>query len=703
MHINDYSSIVYSCIERKKERSMERKWFNSMLFNRNLEYRCGLSKPMDSFGPIENNGVNEDPSSLVLVNEDPPSLIDSDYKELYPYREILWDNHSGDIYIAFFGNYDTDDDDWTNTMNRCIESYLSQICEDSDKYNASDGDIDCNKTYICNKGTVEIIRIKMTTNPRTRNDANDIDDTNDPNYIYDPLDPTNDIDINDIYNAFTALNINDPSDTNDTNDIDGPFAISESDINDPSDTNDTNDIDDPFEISDINDPSDTNDTNDIDDPFEISDINDPSDTDNIYGTYDPFEISDINDPSDTNDTNDTNDIDDPFEISDINDPSDTNDTNDIDDPDHLYDTDRKDRKDISERSSEIYRRNRENDTDTNDPLYCMNKFSHLWVQCETCYGINFKQFFPSKMNICEHCGEHLKMSSSDRIELSIDPGTWNPMDEEMMSLDPIEFDSIELDSEEESSKDRLDQENVSMDPIELDSEEESSKDRLDQENVSMDPIELDSEEEEEEEQSYIDRLDSYQEKTGLPEAVQTGTGQLNGIPLAIAVMDSEFIAGSMGSVVGEKITRLIEYATNQLLPLIIICASGGARMQEGSLSLMQMAKISSALYNYQINQKLFYVAILTSPTTGGVTASFGMLGDIIIAEPNATIAFAGKRVIEQLLNEEVPEGSQSADLLFDKGLLDSVVPRPLLKDFLTQLFQFHGFVPLTENRTKNEN
>nr|YP_009138717.1 acetyl-CoA carboxylase carboxyltransferase beta subunit [Lathyrus ochroleucus]AIK21011.1 acetyl-CoA carboxylase carboxyltransferase beta subunit [Lathyrus ochroleucus] len=585
---------------------MERKGFNSMLFNRNLEYRCGLSKPMDSFGPIENNGVNEDPSSL--VNEDPSSLTDIDnsihrwknnsencrYNHGYyladPYEKTfeVWDSHSNtyDIYAAFYYTY-TNDDDWTNTMNRCIESYLSQICEDSDKYNASDGDIDFNKTYIndtyiCDKGTVMIIRI---TNPR--NDANDIDDTNDPYYIYDPLDPTNDIDVNDIYNAFTAININDPSDTNDTNNID-----------------------------------------------------------------------------------------DPFEISDINDPSDTNDTNDIDDPDHLYDTDRKDRKDISERSSEIYRRNRENDT--NDPLYCMNKFSHLWVQCETCDGINFKQFFPSKMNICEHCGEHLKMSSSDRIELSIDPGTWNPMDEEMISLDPIEFDSIELDSEDESSKDRLDQENVSLDPIEFDSEEE-------------------------EEQSYIDRLDSYQEKTGLPEAVQTGTGQLNGIPLAIAVMDSEFIAGSMGSVVGEKITRLIEYATNQLLPLIIICASGGARMQEGSLSLMQMAKISSALYNYQINQKLFYVAILTSPTTGGVTASFGMLGDIIIAEPNATIAFAGKRVIEQLLNEEVPEGSQSADLLFDKGLLDSVVPRPLLKDFLTQLFQFHGFVPLTENRTKNEN
>lgn len=133
------------------------------------------------------------------------------------------------------------------------------------------------------------------------------------------------------------------------------------------------------------------------------------------------------------------------------------------------------------------------------------------------------------------------------------------------------------------------------------------------------------------------------------EAVQTGKGQLNGIPIAIGVMDFQF----MGSVVGEKITRLIEYATNRFLPLILVCASGGARMQEGSLSLMQMAKISSALYDYQSNKKLFYVSILTSPTTGGVTASFGMLGDIIIAEPNAYIAFAGKRVIEQTLKKTV--------------------------------------------------
>nr|YP_010176211.1 acetyl-CoA carboxylase beta subunit [Tadehagi triquetrum]QSQ71346.1 acetyl-CoA carboxylase beta subunit [Tadehagi triquetrum] len=269
------------------------------------------------------------------------------------------------------------------------------------------------------------------------------------------------------------------------------------------------------------------------------------------------------------------------------------------------------------------------------------KYKHLWLECENCYGLNYKKFFKSKMNICEHCGYHLKMSSSDRIELSIDPGTWNPMDEDMISLDPIEFHS--------------------------------------------------------EEEPYKDRIDSYQRKTGLTEAVQTGTGQLNGIPVAIGIMDFQFMGGSMGSAVGEKITRLIEYATNQLLPLILVCASGGARMQEGSLSLMQMAKISSALYDYQTNKKLFYVSILTSPTTGGVTASFGMLGDIIIAEPNAYIAFAGKRVIEQTLNKAVPEGSQAAEYLFHKGLFDSIVPRNLLKGVLSELFQFHNFFSLTQN------
>nr|UGY85568.1 acetyl-CoA carboxylase carboxyltransferase beta subunit [Canna indica]UGY85653.1 acetyl-CoA carboxylase carboxyltransferase beta subunit [Canna indica] len=281
-----------------------------------------------------------------------------------------------------------------------------------------------------------------------------------------------------------------------------------------------------------------------------------------------------------------------------------------------------------------------NDSETeninNSGMY--KKYGHLWVQCENCYGLYYKQFFKSQMHICDLCGYHLKMSSSDRIELSIDPGTWDPMDEDMVSIDPIEFHS--------------------------------------------------------EEEPYRNRIDSYQRKTGLTEAVQTGIGQLKGIPVAIGVMDFQFMGGSMGSVVGEKMTRLIEYATNRSLPVIIVCASGGARMQEGSLSLMQMAKISSALYNYQSDKKLFYVSILTSPTTGGVTASFGMLGDIIIAEPKAYIAFAGKRVIEQTLNTIVPEGSQASEYLFDKGLFDPIVPRNLLKVVLGELFQLHGFLPL---------
>nr|YP_009432177.1 acetyl-CoA carboxylase beta subunit [Lilium philadelphicum]ATA66708.1 acetyl-CoA carboxylase beta subunit [Lilium philadelphicum] len=289
----------------------------------------------------------------------------------------------------------------------------------------------------------------------------------------------------------------------------------------------------------------------------------------------------------------------------------------------------------SNNDSDLNIREESNDFDMNQ------RYKHLWVQCENCYGLNYKKFFKSKLNICEQCGYHLKMSSSDRIELLIDSGTWDPMDEEMVSMDPIEFHS--------------------------------------------------------EEEPYKDRIDSYQRKTGLTEAVQTGIGQLNGIPIAVGVMDFQFMGGSMGSVVGEKITRLIEYATNRSLPVIIVCASGGARMQEGSLSLMQMAKISSALYDYQSNKKLFYISILTSPTTGGVTASFGMLGDVIIAEPNAYIAFAGKRVIEQTLNKTVPDGSQAAEYSFHKGLFDPIVPRNPLRGVLSELFQLHGFFPLNKN------
>ena len=200
--------------------------------------------------------------------------------------------------------------------------------------------------------------------------------------------------------------------------------------------------------------------------------------------------------------------------------------------------------------------------------------------------------------------------------------------------------------------------------------------------------------ESEEDIPYMDKVDSYQRKTGLTDAVQTGIGQLDGIPVALAVMDFEFIGGSMGSVVGEKITRLIQYATRKSLPLIICCASGGARMQEGSFSLMQMGKISSTLLNFQFHENLFLVSLLTSPTTGGVTASFGMLGDIIIGEPDATIAFAGKRVIEEVMKIEVPEGVQEAEYLLEKGSLDSIVPRNLFKGVLSELFAFHGIFHL---------
>nr|YP_010581329.1 acetyl-CoA carboxylase carboxyltransferase beta subunit [Roridula gorgonias]UZT27650.1 acetyl-CoA carboxylase carboxyltransferase beta subunit [Roridula gorgonias] len=410
--------------------------------------------------------------------------------------------------------------------------------------------------------------------------------------------------------------------------------------------------------------------------------------------------------------------------------------------------------------------------------------SLLWAQCEFCDELNYKRFLKAKMNVCEECGSHLKMNSVERIEFLIDSGTWDPMNEKIVSMDPIEFDEFDEEEDEEGKiqydeegniqyheekpyKDHIDfypsshpeftdkegdeDENTedreyfscceiprsypSSHPGFTDKkgdEDEKKEDKPSEEqnqgltddevnffkklleewekdeNKEDKPSEEQDEDEkkdenkedkpsEEEEKSYKDRIDSYQRETGLTEAVQTGTGQLNGIPVAIGIMDFFFIGGSMGSAVGEKITRLVEYATNKFLPLIIVCASGGARMQEGSLSLMQMAKISSALYDYQVKKKLFYVSILSHPTTGGVTASFGMLGDVIIAEPNACIAFAGKRVIEETLNIIVPEGLQETEYLFEKGLFDLIIPRNPLKNVLSELFQFHAFFPLNES------
>ncbi|GAQ85768.1 acetyl-CoA carboxylase beta subunit [Klebsormidium nitens] len=260
----------------------------------------------------------------------------------------------------------------------------------------------------------------------------------------------------------------------------------------------------------------------------------------------------------------------------------------------------------------------------------------LWVQCESCQAMLYVKILKQNKRICDQCGSHLPMSSTERIDLLIDPGTWAPLDENMMSKDTLGF--------------------------------------VDEEN-------------------YCDRLIEYQNRTGMTDAVQTGTGKLYGVPVALGVMDFQFMGGSMGSVVGEKLTRLIEHAIHLKLPLIIVCASGGARMQEGTLSLMQMAKISSALHIHQTKMGLLYIAVLTSPTTGGVTASFGMLGDLILAEPESYIAFAGKRVIEQTLNQEVPEGFQSAESLFKHGLLDMIVPRPIMKGVLGELLQLYSLAP----------
>ena len=260
----------------------------------------------------------------------------------------------------------------------------------------------------------------------------------------------------------------------------------------------------------------------------------------------------------------------------------------------------------------------------------------LWKQCDNCEAMLYVRFLKKDQWICDECGYHLEMSSTDRIELLINQDTWLPMDEDMLPCDVLDF--------------------------------------------------ID-------EQPYDERLEETQQRTGLTDAVQTGTGKLGPHSVALGVMDFQFMGGSMGSVVGEKISRLIEYATLHNLPLIIVCASGGARMQEGTLSLMQMAKIASLLQVHQVKHNLLYIAVLTYPTTGGVTASFGMLGDIIIAEPQAYIAFAGKRVIEQTLRQEVPEGFQVAESLLKHGLLDLIVPRAILKGVLSELFDLYALAP----------
>jgi acetyl-CoA carboxylase carboxyl transferase subunit beta len=260
----------------------------------------------------------------------------------------------------------------------------------------------------------------------------------------------------------------------------------------------------------------------------------------------------------------------------------------------------------------------------------------LWTKCEACGVLAYTKDLRANQMVCLDCDHHMRVFSDERIRQLIDTSTWVPLDEHLRPTDPLKF-----------------------------------RDR----------------------KQYGDRLRETQDKTQLTDAVQTGTGQLDSLPVALGVMDFRFMGGSMGSVVGEKLARLIEHATVRRLPVIIVCASGGARMQEGMLSLMQMAKISGALDRHR-ESRLLYIPVLTHPTTGGVTASFAMLGDIILAEPKATIGFAGRRVIEQTLREKLPDDFQTSEYLLQHGFVDAIIPRTQLKKTLAQLIRLHQPLPV---------
>jgi acetyl-CoA carboxylase carboxyl transferase subunit beta len=255
----------------------------------------------------------------------------------------------------------------------------------------------------------------------------------------------------------------------------------------------------------------------------------------------------------------------------------------------------------------------------------------LWSKCPNCGVLTYTKDLRANLMVCPECKHHNRIFSDERIQQLIDPGTWTPLDDHLSPTDPLGF-----------------------------------RDR----------------------KSYSDRIRDTQEKTRLRDAVATGVGRLNDLPVALGVMDFRFMGGSMGSVVGEKLTRMIERGTRDRLPVIIVCASGGARMQEGMLSLMQMAKISGALERHR-EARLLYIPVLTHPTTGGVTASFAMLGDLILAEPQATIGFAGRRVVEQTLREKLPDDFQTSEYLLNHGFVDTIVPRTELKKTLAQLILLH--------------
>ncbi len=259
-----------------------------------------------------------------------------------------------------------------------------------------------------------------------------------------------------------------------------------------------------------------------------------------------------------------------------------------------------------------------------------------WIKCTHCSDLIHVNQLQENNHCCPKCDYHYRLSAIQRVRLLADDDSFVEMFTQFKSTDPLDF----FDSE-----------------------------------------------------SYVNRLKKAQEVTHRDEAVIVGCCQINGVSVALGVLDFGFMAGSMGSVVGERLTLIIEYAQQELLPLVIVSASGGARMQESTLSLMQMAKTSAALAKFHERQ-LGYISILTNPTTGGVTASFAALGDIIIAEPNALIAFAGPRVVEQTTGQKLPQQAQKSEFVLEKGMIDLIIKRHQLKSKLSALLAF-----LTKNKS----
>ena len=258
------------------------------------------------------------------------------------------------------------------------------------------------------------------------------------------------------------------------------------------------------------------------------------------------------------------------------------------------------------------------------------KTEGIFIKCLECESPLYKRELKESFQVCTHCGYHFRLPARERLDMLFDDGEYEKLDEEVMSTDPLNF----VDSK-----------------------------------------------------SYKQRIEQAKKSSGLPEAIVSGTGKVGGHLVYTGAMDMSFIGGSMGSAVGEKITRLIERAIENRGAVVIFSASGGARMQEGTLSLMQMAKISGELARLH-QARLPYISVMTDPTTGGVTASFAMLGDVNIGEPKALIGFAGPRVIEQTIRQKLPEGFQRSEFLLEHGMLDMIVDRREMRETIIRLLDF---------------